>query len=60
MKLFRRCCNTVSMVSSFYQQQYRHKMAAECEKIQIPVVVFNKYTVNNNIMTVCSDNVKAG
>ena len=36
------------------------QMAAECEKIQIPVVVFNKYTVNNNIMTVCSDNVKAG
>ncbi len=36
------------------------QMAAECEKTQIPVVVFNKYTVNNNIMTVCSDNVRAG
>lgn len=36
------------------------QMAAECEKIQIPVVVFNKYTVNKNIMTVCSDNVQAG
>ena len=36
------------------------QMAAECEKIQIPVVVFNKYTVNKNIMTVCSDNVRAG
>ncbi len=35
-------------------------MAAECEKIQVPVVVFNKYTVNKNIMTVCSDNVQAG
>jgi len=36
------------------------QMAAEFEKIQIPVVVFNKYTVNKNFMTVCSDNVKAG
>ena len=35
-------------------------MAAECEKNQIPVVVFNKYTVNKNVMTVCSDNVRAG
>jgi len=36
------------------------QMVAECEKTQIPVVVFNKYTINNNIMTVCSDNVRAG
>lgn len=35
-------------------------MAAECEKIQTPIVVFNKYTVNKNVMTVCSDNVRAG
>jgi DNA-binding LacI/PurR family transcriptional regulator len=36
------------------------QMAAECEKVQVPLVVFNKYTVNKNIMTVCSDNVQAG
>ena len=36
------------------------QMAAECVKIQVPVVVFNKYTVNKNIMTICSDNVQAG
>ncbi|PKM51249.1 MAG: hypothetical protein CVV02_07785 [Firmicutes bacterium HGW-Firmicutes-7] len=36
------------------------QMAAECLKIQVPVVVFNKYTVNKSIMTVCSDNVQAG
>lgn len=35
-------------------------MAAECEKIQVPVVVFNKYTVNRNILTVCTDNVQSG
>lgn len=36
------------------------QMAAECEKIQVPVVVFNKYTVNKNILTVCTDNVQSG
>lgn len=36
------------------------QMASECEKVQVPIVVFNKYTVNKNIMTVCSDNVQAG
>jgi DNA-binding LacI/PurR family transcriptional regulator len=36
------------------------QMAAECERIQIPIVIFNKYTVNKNILTVCSDNVQAG
>jgi DNA-binding LacI/PurR family transcriptional regulator len=36
------------------------QMAAECERIQTPIVIFNKYTVNKNILTVCSDNVQAG
>ncbi len=36
------------------------QMAAECERIQIPIVIFNKYTVNKNLLTVCSDNVQAG
>ena len=35
-------------------------LAAEFEKIQVPVVVFNKYTVNKSVMSVCSDNVHAG
>lgn len=35
-------------------------MAAECEKVQVPVVVFNKYTINKNIFTVCTDNVQSG
>jgi DNA-binding LacI/PurR family transcriptional regulator len=36
------------------------RMTKECARIRVPVVVFNKYTVNENVLSVCSDNVGAG
>jgi DNA-binding LacI/PurR family transcriptional regulator len=36
------------------------QMTRQCARVQVPVVVFNKYTVNKNVLSVCSDNVGAG
>jgi DNA-binding LacI/PurR family transcriptional regulator len=36
------------------------QMTKECARVRVPVVVFNKYTVNENVLSVCSDNVGAG
>ena len=36
------------------------QMTRECARVRVPVVVFNKYTDDENVLTVCSDNVGAG
>jgi DNA-binding LacI/PurR family transcriptional regulator len=36
------------------------QMTRECARVRVPVVVFNKYTVDENVLSVCSDNVGAG
>ena len=36
------------------------QMTQECRKARVPVVVFNKYTINESIFSICSDNIGAG
>ena len=36
------------------------QMIRECARVRVPVVVFNKYTADETVLSVCSDNVGAG
>ena len=36
------------------------QMTQECQRVRVPVVVFNKYTINKGLFSVCSDNIEAG
>ena len=36
------------------------QMTRECARVRVPVVVFNKYADDENVLSVCSDNVGAG
>lgn len=36
------------------------EVAEECVRVQVPVVLFNRFTANRDLCAVCSDNVEAG